>query len=114
MVVADEASWQTSSAALGGGAFLIGASLVLPNVKRMTLLECEARLLVFDSSLRKLTPTFPPDGVEGGPINWSPGQGVVGVAYANQDYELASGEVTHDDTYRLTPRCDSASRASPR
>ncbi len=173
--LAERVPWQTSSAAVGGGLFLTGVSMLLPSIKRLNMLGneletwetdpdqdgsrladelealrarklesadevdpasvdlpgddlvvgaryklaersielllthlegplagCEARLFVFDSSLRKLTPMFRPERPER-PINWAPGQGVVGVAFDVEDYELAQGAATHDDTYGLTP-----------
>lgn len=62
--------------------------------------QSEGRLYVYDELRGLLLPTVEPDDANS--HGWPPGHGVVGTAYSENAYVLATGEHTHNGTYGLT------------
>lgn len=66
------------------------------------LAGCEARIFIFDSITQLLITAYrPSDAGPSKPGGWHPGQGVTGAAYSRQEYVVATGAATHDDTWEL-------------
>jgi hypothetical protein len=89
-----------------GAAFRLGEQAIdylLTNLSG-SLVDCEARLYLYDKTSQRLMPAFTPSTAQDSSRKgWKVGQGVTGLAYEKGKYVYAWGDTAHDDTYGLTP-----------